>query len=86
MGRRELRLPVKDRVSVLVAALGPVMLRLAGRLAAGPADVALVGDAATGEAELRRLADAGVTEVVAVPFSTDEGAVERTLDFLAAFV
>jgi 5,10-methylenetetrahydromethanopterin reductase len=156
----ELRFSVQDRVPVLVAALGPVMLRLAGSLtagtvtwmtgprtlethvvprvreaaedagrpeprvvamfpiavtdapdrgremadkifrrygrlpsyramldregAAGPADVALVGDAATVEAELRRLADAGVSEVVAVPFPADEGAVERTLDFLAA--
>lgn len=156
----ELRFPVEDRVPVLIAALGPVMLRLAGRLAAGtvtwmtgpstlethivpsirtaakdagryeprivamfpiavthapdrgreiagrlfhrygrapayramldregaagPADIALVGDAATVEAELRRLADIGVTEVIAVPFSTDEGAIERTLDFLAA--
>ena len=156
----ELRFPVQDRVPVLVAALGPVMLRLAGSLtagtvtwmtgphtlethvvprvreaaeeaarpeprivamfpiaitdapergremadkifrrygripsyrammeregAAGPADVALVGDAATVGAGLRRLADAGVSEVVAVPFAADEGAVERTLDFLAA--
>lgn len=156
----ELRFPAQDRVPVLVAALGPVMLRLAGSLTAGtvtwmtgprtlethvvprvreaaedagrpeprivamfpiavaastdrgremadkifrrygrvpsyramldregaqgPADVALVGDAATVEAGLRRLADAGVSEVVAVPFSADEGAVERTLDFLAA--
>lgn len=156
----ELRFPAKDPVPVLVAALGPAMLRLAGSLAAGtvtwmtgprtlethivprirtaaedagrpeprivamfpiavthapvrgreiagrlfhrygrapayramldregvagPADIALVGDAATVEAELRRLADTGVTEVVAVPFSTDEGAIERTLDFLAA--
>jgi F420-dependent oxidoreductase-like protein len=31
----ELRLPVEDQVPVLIAALGPVMLRLAGRLAAG---------------------------------------------------
>jgi alkanesulfonate monooxygenase SsuD/methylene tetrahydromethanopterin reductase-like flavin-dependent oxidoreductase (luciferase family) len=51
---------------------------------AGPADIALVGDAATVEAELRRLADTGVTEVMAVPFPADEGAIERTLDFLAA--
>ena len=53
--------------------------------AAGPADVALVGDATTVGAELRRLVDAGVTEVMAVPFSTDAGTVERTLDFLVAF-
>ncbi len=157
----ELRFPANDPVPVLVAALGPAMLRLAGSLAAGtvtwmagprtleghivpriraaaedsgrpeprvvamvpialtnapdrgreaadklfrrygrapsyravldlegaagPADVALVGDEATVGAGLRRLADAGVSEVVAVPFSTDEGAVEGTLDFLAAF-
>ncbi|MDP8952717.1 MAG: TIGR03564 family F420-dependent LLM class oxidoreductase [Actinomycetota bacterium] len=157
----ELRFPVEDRVPVLVGALGPAMLRLAGRSAAGtvtwmagpraleahvvpsvraaaeeagrpeprivagfpisvthapdrgremagrifrgygrvpayramleregvagPADVALVGDAATVEAELRRLADTGVTELMAAPFPADEGATERTLDFLAAF-
>ena len=156
----ELRFPAEDRVPVLVAALGPAMLRLAGSLAAGtvpwitgpstletyivpriraaaeeagrpeprivamfpialthapdrgrevagrlfgrfgrapayramldregvagPADVAIVGDAAAVEAELRRLADAGVTEAMAVPFPADEGAVGRTLDFLAA--
>ena len=156
----ELRFPAKDRVPVLVAALGPAMLRLAGSLGAGtvtwmtgprtlethivprihaaaedagrpdprivamfpiavthapdrgrevagrlfhrygrapayramldregvagPADVALVGDAATVEAELRRLADTGVTEVMAVPFSADEGSIERTLDFLSS--
>ena len=156
----ELRFPAKDRVPVLVAALGPAMLRLAGSAAdgtvtwmtgpralerhvvpriraaaeeagrpdprvvamfpiavthapdrgreaagrlfrrygrapayramldregvAGPADIALVGDAADVEAELHRLADIGVTEVIAVPFPTDEGDTERTLDFLAA--
>lgn len=157
----ELRFPAKDRVPVLVAALGPAMLRLAGSSAAGtvtwmtgprtlethivprihaaaedagrpeprvvamfpiavthepdrgreaagrlfhrhghapayramldregvagPADVAIVGDATTVEAELRRLADTGVTEVMAVPFPTDEADTERTLDFLAAW-
>ncbi len=51
--------------------------------ASSPGDVAIVGDAATVEAELRRLEAAGVTDFGASPFRVDEGAVERTLDFLA---
>jgi 5,10-methylenetetrahydromethanopterin reductase len=51
--------------------------------AAGPADVAVVGDEAALEAQLRRLEEIGVTDFLAAPFPADEGAVERTLAFLA---
>lgn len=49
----------------------------------GPADIALVGDEATVAAELRRLAEIGVTDLLAMPFPADAGAMARTLDFLA---
>jgi F420-dependent oxidoreductase-like protein len=49
----------------------------------GPADIPLVGDAATVEAELRRLAEIGVTDLLAAPYEADEGAMQRTVDFLA---
>jgi F420-dependent oxidoreductase-like protein len=52
--------------------------------AGGPADVAIVGDTAEVEAGLRRFVEAGVTDLGAVTFAADEGAVERTLEFLAA--
>ncbi len=154
----ELRLPEAERVPLLLAAMGPVMLRLAGSLAdgtitwmtgprtlethigpriraaaqeagrheprvvagfpiaitnepdrarkvagelfalygslpayramldreglSGPADIALVGDAKTVEAELRRLAEIGVTDLLAAPYEADEGARQRTIDFL----
>ncbi|MEV0699342.1 hypothetical protein AB0I53_15690 [Saccharopolyspora sp. NPDC050389] len=39
---------------------------------AGPEDVAVIGDDATVERALRRYAEAGATELVAVPFGTDE--------------
>ena len=51
--------------------------------AASPADIALVGDATTVEAGLRRLIDAGATDLLAAPFEGDEGAMQRTIDFLA---
>jgi 5,10-methylenetetrahydromethanopterin reductase len=50
--------------------------------AAGPADVALVGDESALRSHLRRLEEVGVTDFAATPFPADEGAVERTLDFL----
>jgi alkanesulfonate monooxygenase SsuD/methylene tetrahydromethanopterin reductase-like flavin-dependent oxidoreductase (luciferase family) len=48
----------------------------------GPADIALVGDAKTVEAELKRLAEIGVTDLLAAPYEADEGARQRTIDFL----
>lgn len=52
--------------------------------AAGPADLALVGDEKTLRQELRRLEDAGATDFCAAPFPADEGATERTLEFLSS--
>ncbi|MBC8188530.1 MAG: TIGR03564 family F420-dependent LLM class oxidoreductase [Proteobacteria bacterium] len=52
--------------------------------AAGPADVAIVGDEKTLDAELKRLADIGVTDFSAAISATEEGAAERTLDYLAS--
>ncbi len=49
----------------------------------GPGDVAIVGDESSVAAELRRLRDVGVTDFNAAAFPADEGAVERTIDFLA---
>lgn len=52
--------------------------------AEGPADVALVGDEKTLRDGIRRLEDAGATDFCAAPFPSDEGAAERTLDFLSS--
>ena len=49
---------------------------------AGPAELALVGDEARLDAELRRLEEIGVTDLDAALIPTDEGAEERTLDYL----
>ncbi len=50
--------------------------------AAGPGDVALVGDEATVRAGFAALRDAGVTDFAASPYSADEGALDRTREFL----
>ncbi len=47
-----------------------------------PGDVAIAGDESTLRAELGRLRDAGVTDLGASLFPADEGALERTLEFL----
>ncbi len=52
--------------------------------AAGPADVALVGDEKTLDAQIARLADIGVTDFSASIAATEEGAAERTLDYLTS--
>jgi F420-dependent oxidoreductase-like protein len=52
--------------------------------AEGPADVGIIGGPGEAEAALRRLEEIGVTDFGAALFDADEGAVERTLDFLAA--
>ena len=49
---------------------------------AGPAELALVGDETRLDAELRRLEEIGVTDLDAALIPTDEGAEERTLDYL----
>jgi len=50
--------------------------------ASGPADVALVGDEAAVDAALARLRDIGVTDFDAAIIPAEDGARERTLDYL----
>lgn len=50
----------------------------------GPADIAIVGDENTLRGELKRLEDMGVTHFNAAIAAVDDGAYERTLEFLAA--
>ena len=52
--------------------------------AAGPADVALAGDENYLRGELRRLEEIGVTDFNAAIVSSDDGAFERTFEFLAS--
>ena len=52
--------------------------------AAGPADVALVGNEKALDAQIQRLRDVGVTDFSASIAPTEDGAVERTLDYLAS--
>jgi 5,10-methylenetetrahydromethanopterin reductase len=47
-----------------------------------PGDVTIAGDEATLRAELARLRDAGVTDFGASLFPADDGAIERTAEFL----
>ena len=49
----------------------------------GTGDVAMVGEEAELRAQLGRLRDAGVTDFTAAPFPAEEGAAERTVEFLA---
>jgi F420-dependent oxidoreductase-like protein len=51
--------------------------------AEGPADIAIVGDAKVLDAGLARLRDVGVTDFTAAIVPTDDGAFERTLEYLA---
>lgn len=50
----------------------------------GPADAALIGDEATLRRELARRRDCGITDFNAAIAETDEGAYDRTFEFLAA--
>jgi len=50
----------------------------------GPADIAIVGDENALRGELKRLEDLGVTHFNAAIAAVDDGAYERTLEFLAA--
>ena len=52
--------------------------------AAGPADIAIVGDENTLRGEIKRFEDMGVTDFNAAIMATEEGAQERTLEFLAS--
>ena len=51
---------------------------------AGPGDIALVGDEKQLDAALARLRDVGVTDFDAAIIPVDDGAEERTLDYLAS--
>ncbi len=50
--------------------------------AAGPADVALIGDEKALDEKIQRLRDIGVTDFCASIVPTEDGVVERTLDYL----
>lgn len=50
----------------------------------GPADIAIAGDENALRGELKRLEDMGVTHFNAAIAATDEGAFDRTLEFLAS--
>ncbi len=52
--------------------------------AAGPADIAIVGDENTLRGEIKRFEDMGVTDFNAAIMPTEDGAQERTLEFLAS--
>lgn len=54
--------------------------------AAGPADVALVGGEKELDAAIKRLVDVGVTDFSASIAATEDGAAERTLDYLSSKV
>lgn len=49
----------------------------------GPADIAIVGDENTLRGEIKRFEDAGVTDFNAAIMTVEEGAYERTLEFLS---
>jgi 5,10-methylenetetrahydromethanopterin reductase len=52
----------------------------------GPAGVALVGDEAELRAQIGRLRDIGVTDFDAAITPVEDGASERTLEFLASLL
>jgi len=49
----------------------------------GPADIAIVGDENTLRGEIKRFEDAGVTDFNAAIMTVEDGAYERTLEFLS---
>ncbi len=52
--------------------------------AAGPADIAIVGDENQLRGQIKRFEDLGVTDFNAAIMSTEDGAYERTLEFLGS--
>lgn len=52
--------------------------------AAGPADIAIVGDENTLRGEIKRFEDMGVTDFNAAIMGVEDGAYERTLEFLSS--
>ena len=78
----------KEQISKILKGYGKVpsyraMLDMEN--ADGPADVASVGDEKILREEIYRYRDAGVTEFNAYIMHTDDGATERTLQFLSDF-
>ena len=51
---------------------------------AGPADIAMAGDENALRGEIKRLEDMGVTDFNAAVMPVEEGAYERTVEFLAS--
>lgn len=51
---------------------------------AGPADIAIVGDENTLRGEIKRFEDLGVTDFNAAIMNTEDGAYDRTLEFLSS--
>ena len=51
---------------------------------AGPADIAIVGDENTLRGEIKRFEDMGVTDFNAAIMNTEDGAYDRTLEFLSS--
>jgi hypothetical protein len=51
---------------------------------AGPADIAIAGDENALRGEIKRLEDIGVTHFNAAITPVEEGAYERTLEFLSS--
>jgi F420-dependent oxidoreductase-like protein len=51
---------------------------------AGPADIALVGNESELRAAIEQVRSSGVTDLDAAPMPVEEGAAERTVDFLAS--
>ncbi|MEM9620829.1 MAG: TIGR03564 family F420-dependent LLM class oxidoreductase [Pseudomonadota bacterium] len=51
---------------------------------AGPADIAIVGDENTLRGEIKRFEDLGVTDFNAAIINVEDGAYDRTLEFLAS--
>jgi hypothetical protein len=49
-----------------------------------PPEVALIGSTATVSDSLKRLEDIGVTDLCAFVFNADDGAYERTVDYLGS--
>lgn len=50
----------------------------------GPADIAIVGDENTLRGEIKRFEDAGVTDFNAAIMDVEDGAYDRTLEFLSS--
>lgn len=73
-----------DKILVIYGQLPSYRAMLDKEGAAGPADVALVGNEKALDTQIQRLRDVGVTDFSASIVPTEDGAVERTLDYLTS--